>query len=185
MEGSGGFVVITGEGVAVFETDGADGEVEADSESGGNFDVSIEEAIWVGREGSSIDEENSLHRAGDLPGVFGIGDPPGGAADGVVPILGAEVSFGERAHGIGSAKEFTKVDGEVGTVPGWFDKAASNAQGVAAVFAQRFVVANLGCGFEEGDALISQGNSEGGVQFCEQARGGESGIVATVVSLPE
>ena len=54
MEGSGGFAVVAGEGVAVFESDGADGEVEANPESGGDFDVGIEEAGGIGREGSGI-----------------------------------------------------------------------------------------------------------------------------------
>ena len=74
VEGSAGFAVVAGEGAAVFEADGADGEVDADSEAGGEFKIVIE--------GSGVEEDKAFEGTSEGAGVFSVGDPPAVAAEG-------------------------------------------------------------------------------------------------------
>jgi len=41
VEGAGGFAAVAGEIVPVFETNGADGEVDADTEASGKFKFAV------------------------------------------------------------------------------------------------------------------------------------------------
>ena len=54
MEGAGGFAGVAAEGVTVFEADGADREVEAEAEAGGQFDLAAAEFGELGGEAAGF-----------------------------------------------------------------------------------------------------------------------------------
>lgn len=177
VEGSAGFAVVAGEGAAVFEADGADGEVDADSEAGGEFKIVIE--------GSGVEEDKAFEGTFEGAGVFSVGDPPAVAAEGGAIELWAHLAFGEGADGVGSAEEFAKVDGEFIFLRAGIDETATESESVGGAFAEGVVVTELGVSLEVADVGVSVDESENGVEAGEPAIGGQGGVVPAVVFLAE
>ena len=154
VEGAGVISFVLGEGVAVFEADGADGEVDAEAEADGDLDVSIEKFIGAFGEGSGIEEDDSFDGAFEGADVFGIGDPPGGSSAGEAIRGWSHGAFIEGTEGVCAAFEIPEVDRERFEAAGGGDEAAAEVCGDGAVFSQGVVVAELPFHGEEGDGVL-------------------------------
>ena len=77
VEGSGGVSRCGVEGASVFEANWADGEVNAEPESEGQFGVEIRQGGCCFLEGSGVKENDAMDGAGNLADVFRIGIPEG------------------------------------------------------------------------------------------------------------
>ena len=97
MEGSAGFAGIAGEGATVFETNGADGKIDAEAQASGKFYVAIE--------CPSIKKDKPSEGTFEGVRVFGIGNPPRSSTERVTIDFGAQFAFGERADGVSPTEE--------------------------------------------------------------------------------